>query len=34
MFEVHPPGSFPLCVDPRFQGDAVRDLERGIANGT
>jgi hypothetical protein len=27
MFEVRPPGSFPLCVDPRFQGDAVRDLE-------
>jgi hypothetical protein len=26
MFEVRPPGSFPLCVDPRFQGDAVRDL--------
>jgi hypothetical protein len=28
MFEVHQPGSFPLCVDPRFQGDAVRDLDR------
>jgi hypothetical protein len=27
MFEVHQPGSFPLCVNPRFQGDAVRDLE-------
>lgn len=27
MFEVQPPGSFPLCVNPRFQGDAVRDLE-------
>jgi hypothetical protein len=27
MFEIQPPGSFPLCVDPRFQGDAVQDLE-------
>ena len=27
MFELHPPGSFPLSVDPRFQADAVRDLE-------
>jgi hypothetical protein len=27
VFEIHPPGSFPLCVDPTFQGDAVRDLE-------
>jgi hypothetical protein len=27
MFEVRPPGSFPLCVDPGFQGDAARDLE-------
>jgi len=27
MFEIHPPGSFPLCVDPEFQGDAVRDLD-------
>src|SRR5579864_7486538 len=26
MFEIHPPGSFPLCVDPEFQGDAVGDL--------
>ncbi len=28
MFEVQPPGSFPLSVDPGFQADAVRDLER------
>jgi hypothetical protein len=27
MFEVNQPGSFPLCVDPRFQDDAARDLE-------
>jgi hypothetical protein len=28
MFEVQPPGSFPLSVDPAFQADAVRDLEQ------
>ncbi len=28
MFQVQPPGSFPLSVDPGFQADAVRDLER------
>src|ERR1700688_3054258 len=27
MFEVQPPGSFPLSVDPAFQADAARDLE-------
>ena len=28
MFKLQVPGSFPLCVDARFQSDAVRDLER------
>ena len=27
MFELNPAGSFPLCVDSRFQDDAVHDLE-------
>ena len=32
MFVVNPPGCFPLCVDSRFQADAVRDLEHVSRN--
>ncbi len=26
MFQLQPPGCFPLCADPTFQADAARDL--------
>jgi len=27
VFEIQPPGSFPLCVELQFQADAARDLQ-------